>query len=475
MMTKKRLALFGTLGLSGVILIAIVTYVSYFAISGRALPQTHIGDLNVGGMSKSEIESKLTSNVRTISAKIGGQGVNDVTANLATLGASLDVSKTTSAALTKHRSVGDYLTSVFTKPSVDPVLAFVDVEKIEKFARSLTEGQESITPPTDPHVELKDDTFVVVPGTDGQGVPAKEVKRVANVLAHAQKTISVKVKTVDLPAKDPSEELKQIAKTANDIVATEVTLVVGNETLVADAVTKASWIKVVDGEPEIDRETVSKWVTESSKPLEAEAVVGMRYKSASGEILKVKTEPHGKKTVTNIDDIVQQIATNFIASQPTAAVTEVTEGEKTWEEKVVAAGAENLPYLAAEGEKWIDVNLSNFSAIGYEGATQVRGPALFVPGSTNTPTVTGEFKVWHKVAQQNMTGRNLDGSTYHVPNVPWVMYFHGDYAIHGAPWFSSFGYHAGDHGSHGCLNMSVDDAHTLFDWAPIGTVVLSHY
>ncbi|WP_172801337.1 L,D-transpeptidase family protein [Arcanobacterium phocae] len=426
-------------------------------------------------MSKSEIESKLTSNVRTISAKIGGQGVNDVTANLATLGASLDVSKTTSAALTKHRSVGDYLTSVFTKPSVDPVLAFVDDEKIEKFARSLTEGQESITPPTDPHVELKADTFVVVPGTEGQGVPIEEVKRVANVLAHAQKTIPVEVNIADLSPKDPSDELKQIAKTANDIVSTEVTLAVGNETLAADALTKASWIKVIDGEPEIDRDAVTKWVTESSKTLESDAIVGMRYKNAAGEIIKVKTEPQGKKTVSNIDSIVQQITTNFIAGQPTASATEVTEGEKTWEEKVVAAGAENLPYLAAEGEKWIDVNLSNFTAIGYEGATQVRGPALFVPGSTKTPTVTGEFKVWHKTAQQNMSGRNLDGSTYNVPNVPWVMYFHGDYAIHGAPWFSSFGYHAGDHGSHGCLNMSVDDAHTLFDWAPIGTVVLSHY
>ncbi|MCI6556985.1 L,D-transpeptidase, partial [Schaalia hyovaginalis] len=62
---------------------------------------------------------------------------------------------------------------------------------------------------------------------------------------------------------------------------------------------------------------------------------------------------------------------------------------------------------------------------------------------------------------------------YVAPNVPWVTYFTGSYAMHGAPWLSSFGW-SGPEGSHGCLNMPVSAAKVVFDWADIGTTVVSH-
>ena len=41
------------------------------------------------------------------------------------------------------------------------------------------------------------------------------------------------------------------------------------------------------------------------------------------------------------------------------------------------------------------------------------------------------------------------------------MYFDGDIALHGAYWHDGFGYRK----SHGCVNMTITDAHWLFQWA----------
>ena len=69
-----------------------------------------------------------------------------------------------------------------------------------------------------------------------------------------------------------------------------------------------------------------------------------------------------------------------------------------------------------------------------------------------------------------MRGANAHGTHYEVENVPWSSFFHAGYALHGAPWRSSFGYAA----SHGCVNLPVDVAKWVYWWAPVGTPVVSH-
>ncbi len=49
---------------------------------------------------------------------------------------------------------------------------------------------------------------------------------------------------------------------------------------------------------------------------------------------------------------------------------------------------------------------------------------------------------------------------YSIEDVPWVMYFEGSYALHGAFWHNAFGAPR----SHGCVNMAPPDAKELFGW-----------
>lgn len=127
----------------------------------------------------------------------------------------------------------------------------------------------------------------------------------------------------------------------------------------------------------------------------------------------------------------------------------------------------NLPGL--EGERWIDVNLSTYTLTAYVGNTPVMTTTV-VDGAPATPTVRGSFRIYWKLASQTMRGVNADGSEYVTEDVPWVMYFYADFALHGAYWRSTFGYSA----SHGCINMPVSAAAALYAWAYEGMRVEVH-
>ena len=117
------------------------------------------------------------------------------------------------------------------------------------------------------------------------------------------------------------------------------------------------------------------------------------------------------------------------------------------------------------GERWIDVNLSEQRVSAYEGDV-VMNSFLVSTGVAQTPTVTGKYKIYVKVRIQDMSGPG-----YYLRDVPYVMFFYEDYGLHGTYWHNNFGIPM----SRGCVNLTVDDAAWLFNWATVGTVVNVHY
>lgn len=112
-------------------------------------------------------------------------------------------------------------------------------------------------------------------------------------------------------------------------------------------------------------------------------------------------------------------------------------------------------------DKWISVDLDHQRAWAWEGDKLIK--AFWISsGKARTPTVTGVFRIWAKVAAQRMEGGSrAAGDYYNLPNVQWVQYFYQDYSFHGTYWHHNFGVPM----SHGCVNMSNSDAKWLYDWA----------
>ncbi len=113
-----------------------------------------------------------------------------------------------------------------------------------------------------------------------------------------------------------------------------------------------------------------------------------------------------------------------------------------------------------EGEKWIHVDLRNQFAALYEGTTMVF-VTLISSGDDEHPTPTGSFRVQSKHVSATMDDENNLSSAYFIQDVPWVMYFQGGYALHGAFWHDRFGLRT----SHGCVNLAPKDARRFFEFA----------
>ncbi len=114
--------------------------------------------------------------------------------------------------------------------------------------------------------------------------------------------------------------------------------------------------------------------------------------------------------------------------------------------------------------RWIDVNVTTQTLSAYEGDKLVFTTKVST-GRARTPTVLGRFRIRTKLRSQAMSGPG-----YYLPNVPYVMYFHAGYAIHGTYWHNNFGHPM----SHGCVNMRTSEAKWLYEWAPVGTLVVTH-
>lgn len=133
----------------------------------------------------------------------------------------------------------------------------------------------------------------------------------------------------------------------------------------------------------------------------------------------------------------------------------------------------SVPFQAVGPEAFPKVLVASISAKkmwAYQNGNQVNS-WLVSAGKPSTPTPVGQFKIYAKFSSQDMRGTNPDGSPYFQPAVPWVNYFYSGSAVHGVYWhpLSWFG---NINSSHGCIGLPVDEAHWVFNWAPIGTTVI---
>jgi len=115
---------------------------------------------------------------------------------------------------------------------------------------------------------------------------------------------------------------------------------------------------------------------------------------------------------------------------------------------------------ATTDAKWIEVDLSEQKLIAHQGDT-VFLESLISSGLWGK-TPAGEYNIWYKIRATKMEGGNkLNNTYYYLPNVPYAMFFYGDFGIHGTYWHQNFGQPM----SHGCVNAPTTVAEKLFYWA----------
>ncbi|WP_124054250.1 L,D-transpeptidase family protein [Arcanobacterium ihumii] len=468
-MSKKRIAIWSAIGIVAVAIVALGVYIAYFALGQRALPGTKVGDVSVAGMTSEEIQSQLDYAVKNESLHLTGADIHPQKATLAQLGMTVDSKVTADAAVAGKSSWTKYFTALFRTTTVEPTI-HTNESTLTKFAQSLTEGKENAKSPVEPSIVAAGDHFEIKAGMPGRSVKTQDLIDAGTLLAHTQQGFQVSLKLAELSPKTTEESLKPILADAQALAGLDVAVNTGKNVVSAPAEVKVQWIDLTSGKPVINADAVRAWVAQTAEPVTNDSVTGQRLLNTRGEVTIVRRQATAATTVSNLDAVVNSIVENMGNKTATNETFQIATAELKWDDKIVDASGTPLAYTPTGNEKWIDVNLSNHTMTAYEGTTVVRGPIPVVNGASETPTVIGTFAIDRKYPSKTMRGENTDGSKYETPDVQWVMFFKGPYAIHAAYWRSRFGFAD----SHGCVNTPTTHAKWLYDWAPMGTVVVTH-
>jgi Uncharacterized protein conserved in bacteria len=446
----------------------------YFAFVGKALPDTYVGSLNVSGMTETEAKKAIEAAVDVpLSIDVEGKTTE---VELAQAGITVDIDAAVADAFSPNQTFIGTMGGIFNGLTVKPDIT-VDEDALHEFANSLPIPEDKKA--VDANIAFSDGAFHVTPSVDGLRID--EERLVSSIKKDVQDLSfdPIKAKTIQDSPVLTTKAAEAAAEKASKMLKTQITIDDGDGiTVNADAAQIGSWI-TFEGEggertPKPDKEKVAKWLEEVAGEMGTPPRPGIENVDGAGKVVATVHGPASGWIASNLKPVTDSVVSGVAAGTPVKATLTFVEKEGEWEKREADPATEGLLYRAAPGEKWIDINLAEATVTAYEGAKVVGGPYLMVPGAPETPTIEGEFNVYLKYETQTMKGENADGSEYETPDVPWVTYFEGGYALHGAYWRDSFGWN-GPGGSHGCVNMPVDDAYFIYSWSDMGTKVLSHY
>ncbi|MFH7028483.1 MAG: L,D-transpeptidase [Heteroscytonema crispum UTEX LB 1556] len=162
-------------------------------------------------------------------------------------------------------------------------------------------------------------------------------------------------------------------------------------------------------------------------------------------------------------DWVRRLKIAFVGAALSLSVVSGV-SDQVWAQSKRSPLKQQIQSLQQSNRRWIQVNLSKQRLIAWEGKTPIYAIAIS-SGKNATPTRTGIFQIQSKHRKTRMRGRDYD-----VPNVPYAMFYDGNYGIHGAYWHRKFGTPV----SRGCVNLAPNHAKWLFNWASPGTTVFIH-
>lgn len=418
-------------------------------------PGTTVAGVPVGGLTPGAAADAVQQRLaETTVVLVGADGEPELTG--AELGASLN------AKALADRAFGEHPMWNVTTWFSDPNSAAVAIDTATATAALSAAAPELFTEPVDATVAFDAATasFVTTPAVPGTGVAVESVRlALQKALADGQTRVEIDATPVEVPALHTTATADESTAKLNGMLDAAGFYVGAERTVPVDRAVAASWLSVEpvdDGTFAITADAAAiQPVVDGLAPLvNRGAENGKVITDSSGEVLREIAPGISGRELGDTSSVASDFAAQLADGNAAFAlpVTEVA------------------PVITTLARR-IDVNLSEQRAYLYEN-NQVVQSWYISSGAEGFSSSTGDFRIRAKLESQNMGNRDLTKAPYYfTPDVPWVMYYNGDEALHGAYWHNNFG----NVMSHGCINMPVDAAAYVFEWAPMGTEVSVHY
>lgn len=428
----------------------------------RALPNTMLGNISVGGKTKDEVRAIAESEAKQIELTFQN-GEEKVQASLADVGVTVDIDGSVNEAINARRNWLDIVLA--WQPKAVPLMYASDLGVAKVFAKEHFPALVSDAQDAQLVFNTASNQFDIKPGAPGKGFDVVGFVTLLEQLAVDPKPVTLPIATSPVQPVIQDEKLQPIKEQADKVATLAIKFSHDGKVMYnADPADIAGWTHFTPDPSnntvniEYDQGAILQFLNQKVGPSIAAPAVDRKIvrDSNTGKEITIQTGREGRQLadVETLASEVLKALQNNMAYEKTVTIT--TAPFKT----VTLAGT----------DRWVEVDLSEQRTSLYLGAERVASFTIS-SGVAKWPTVTGEFAIRHKNAVQVMSGGSrATGDYYYLPGVTWVSYFYRDYGFHTAYWHNNFGHPM----SHGCINMKHDDAKALYDFAPIGTRVIVH-
>ncbi len=417
-------------------------------------PGTTIAGVPVGGLTPGAAADVVTAHLADTEITLTSAGDDQVVTG-ADLGASIDARALAEEAFASHPMWN--LGSWMPEPIAGAIT--LDTELAHDTLRELIPASYEDAVDAGVTFDAATATYVTTPSVPGTGVDLDGLtSAMTAALADGQNALTYSGDPAEAPAPVSDDEAAGVAEQLNTMLST-IGFYVGEErTVPISPAVAETWLEVVDQDGELsivaDEAAIQATVDTlpaavNRAPVDAESIT-----NANGDVLRELTAGVTGRTLGDTNAVASDFAEKLEAGNAVQPL-EVTE----------------VPFTSTTLMREIDINLSTQTLAAIENGVVVDSWSVS-SGAGEFPTHTGSFQIGWKTSSQNMGNRDLtQPPNYFQPDVPWVMYFNGDEAIHGVYWHSNWGTPM----SHGCVGMPVSAAQWLYNWSPEGVNVYVHY
>lgn len=442
---KRRVGLWVGLGVGALVLAGGAASTILIA------PGTAIAGIPVGGLTPGAaadvVNSHLANTAITLTDVNGEQVVTG-----ADLGATIDAQALADEAFATHPmwNLGQWV------PAPIAGTITLDTEAAHEKLRELVPASYEDAVDASVVFDTASATYVTTPAEAGTGINLDELTTaLTSALADGDQALNFSGAPAEAPAAVSDEEAASTAEAMNTMVST-IGFYVGEERTVPVApAVAATWLEIVDVDGELqitaDEAAIQAVVDTLPAAVNRAAVDARVIVNGGGDVLQELTAGATGRELGDVTSAASDFAAQ-LESGNAAYALDVTETK----------------FETATLHRYIDLNLSSQHAYLYENGAVVESWAIS-SGLPGTPTPTGNFTVFAHTSMQDMGC--FEGASYCTEDVPWNTWFAPNIAFHGSYWHSNFG----NQMSHGCVNMPVDVAKYVYDWAAVGTEVSVHW
>ena len=433
--------------------------VSYY-YSDRFFEGTFINGINCSNKTAYEAEQLIASKVEdyTIEVTARNQETQTISGNQINY---------------RYMSDGEVLNLLKQQKPYEWVRGFMETRSYTTqenvtFDKSLLQSQvkelkcaqaENQVEPENAYVALEGSEFTIVPETEGSKLKVKEAyKALDTAISGSQRTIDLG-STPDVyavAAVTSDDPTLQATKDAyNNYTKASITYTFGEQTVTLDGSTLKDWLQFDDkGQLVQDDASFTQHIKDYVAQLASEHdTVGTTrsFNTTSGRTVSVYGSAYGWKI--DQDAEVAQLT------------EEIRTGTQTTREPVYSMRANAYGYNDI-GSTYIEVDLSSQHMYYYQSGSIIFDSDI-VSGDIrydDRATPPGIFTLYYKKSPDVLCGQKKPDGTYeYETSVTYWMPFNGGIGFHDATWQAYFG---GDRytyaGSHGCINMPLDAAATLY-------------